>query len=297
MIEQFNSFLEFSNEYDKTLEEALIVLNKKAYPKFGNIVILAGGAGSGKGFVVENLLGMDGKILDVDKLKKLVQKSTDFAARIKKETGEDIAHFDLKVPENVSKLHAIIADNYGTPKKVEDVLFNSIMASDPERKPNIIFDVTLKDMKKLRKISEYVSALGYEKTNVHIVWVMNDVDVAIEQNATRARRVPEKILLSTHEGAALTMKEILDDSTTARQYADGDIWIVFNKAKVDSKYEKSDIPQRPDLKAKKKPKAHFISKAFYVRAKAAGKVASSVSELDSDVVAKIRQYIPKDVEF
>ena len=33
------------------LQEALITFGGKPYPKFGNIVILAGGAGSGKGFI------------------------------------------------------------------------------------------------------------------------------------------------------------------------------------------------------------------------------------------------------
>ena len=37
----------------KSLQEKLITFGKKAYPKFGNVVILAGGAGSGKGFQLE----------------------------------------------------------------------------------------------------------------------------------------------------------------------------------------------------------------------------------------------------
>jgi hypothetical protein len=53
------------------ISEALITFGKSAYPKFGNIVILAGGAGSGKGFQKNNLLGIEGTNIDVDAIKEL----------------------------------------------------------------------------------------------------------------------------------------------------------------------------------------------------------------------------------
>jgi len=37
------------NEFNEYLLEKLITFGGKAYPKFGNVVILAGGGGSGKG--------------------------------------------------------------------------------------------------------------------------------------------------------------------------------------------------------------------------------------------------------
>lgn len=43
------SFKDFTS-----LDEALITFGGKAYPKFGQVVILAGGAGSGKGFTVRH---------------------------------------------------------------------------------------------------------------------------------------------------------------------------------------------------------------------------------------------------
>lgn len=53
------------------LEEAMIVLANQKEAQFGNVVILAGGAGAGKGFVIDNLLQIRGKTLDVDKLKTM----------------------------------------------------------------------------------------------------------------------------------------------------------------------------------------------------------------------------------
>ena len=42
---------EYIEEQYDVLIEKLITFGGKAYPKFGNVVIMAGGAGSGKGFV------------------------------------------------------------------------------------------------------------------------------------------------------------------------------------------------------------------------------------------------------
>lgn len=51
------------------LNEAELSLNGKAYPKFNNVIIAAGGVGSGKGFVLNNVLLFKGKTFDVDVLK------------------------------------------------------------------------------------------------------------------------------------------------------------------------------------------------------------------------------------
>lgn len=87
------SFKDFTS-----LDEALITFGGKAYPKFGQVVILAGGAGSGKGFTLEKLLGIEGITLDVDALKKLVMGSTKLAAEIKAKTGHDVKTMNLKKP-------------------------------------------------------------------------------------------------------------------------------------------------------------------------------------------------------
>jgi hypothetical protein len=65
------SFKQYLNENLSELTEALITFSGQAYPKFGNVVILAGGAGSGKGFVKDKLIGIEGFNFDVDELKSL----------------------------------------------------------------------------------------------------------------------------------------------------------------------------------------------------------------------------------
>ena len=58
-------------KFSEFLSEALMTFGPGAYPKFGNVVILAGGAGSGKGMQKDKLLGINGVNLDVDAIKKL----------------------------------------------------------------------------------------------------------------------------------------------------------------------------------------------------------------------------------
>ena len=54
-LKSLTEFIRESNSKDELLEK-LIVFNNKPYQPFGNIVIMAGGAGSGKGFVKDNLI-------------------------------------------------------------------------------------------------------------------------------------------------------------------------------------------------------------------------------------------------
>ena len=267
--------------YKQFLDEALITFNKKAYPKFGNVVILAGGAGSGKGFVLSNLVGIEGKVFDVDALKKMAMASIKFANKVKKQIGVDITKIDLKNPDNVSLMHQIISQNYKLDKRFKDKTFQGIMEKDPSRKPNLIFDVTLASMTKFYNLTKQVEQLGYDKKHVHIVWVVNDYRVAIRQNLERDRRVPEMILMDTHKGAAVSMKEIISMGSKIKTYMDGDIWLAFNKVMVDSSLEKSEHG------------GQFIKQAFYIKVKEAGKTAISPDKFEESLYKKIKSYVPE----
>lgn len=265
----------------KALQEKLIIFGKSAYPKFGNVVILAGGAGSGKGFQLGNLLGIDGKVFDVDHLKQLAIKSEHFAKRIKDETGQDLKNYDLRNPDMVSKLHDVLSSVYNLPKKNQNTMFADILTRPADRKPNLIFDVTLKDMGKLESITRNVTELGYDMKNIHLVWIVNDFKVAMEQNRNRSRVVSDEILMSTHEGAAITMKKLLDMGEKIKKYLDGDIYITFNKVGVDTNMEKSKFG------------GSYIKDANYIRVKKQGKAVMSSTQLDKEVYDKIKNYVPE----
>jgi dephospho-CoA kinase len=280
---------EFQEELDKILEshtteteelnEKLITFGGKAYPKFGNAVLLAGGAGSGKGFVLSNLLGIEGQVYDVDEVKKLALKSEKIKKLAKDATGKDISKFNLKNPDDVSTLHTILDEELNIIDKRKLARFVSIMVAPEDRKPNLIFDVTLKSLNKLRSITADIEKLGYSKLATHLVWVINSYNVAIQQNRERDRRVPEEILMDTHRGAAQTAKDILDMGKGIDKYLDGDIWYAFNKRGVDSTVAKSDKG------------GSYIKDANYIKVKEAGK-AIDKKKVTDEVVKKIAGYVP-----
>ena len=244
-----------------------------------------GGAGSGKGFVLSNLVGLEGKVLDVDELKTAAAKSPLIRKRVKAETGMDIEAIasDLKNPENVGKLHDIIANVLQLDTRQKKVLMRGILGAAPDRKPNLVFDTTLKDLQKLGNLSRMLTNVGYEKRNIHIVWVVNDIEVAKAQNLTRSRTVPAEILVNTHRGASQTMADIVNMGKTLKTYMDGDIVFAFNKVGVDA-----------DLKVSGGG-GSFLQDAKYFYAKRAGKPPTPVASLDKDIKAKISKYVPKAV--
>ena len=81
--------------------------------------------------------------------------------------------------------------------------------------------------------------LSYKKEDIHLVWILNDIEIAKQQNAERARRVPEEILVATHKGAAVTMGEILNQTTDISHLLNGDITVVFNRRDLDTEIEVS----------------------------------------------------------
>jgi hypothetical protein len=281
----FSAYHDDDTIYDE-LNEALITFGRKAYPKFGTVVIMAGGAGSGKGFVKNNLLGVEGKSFDSDELKKAAARLPLIKKRVMDEMGIDIEKLsnDLRNPDNVFKLHSIIGEYLNLPDRQTSALFKSIIAADPSRKPNIIFDTTLKDLQKFADLTRQIKALGYESTNIHIVWVVNDIEVAKVQNAKRARVVPAEILVNTHRGAAMTMADILNMGKRLKTYMDGDIVFAFNKVGVDSEYQKSERGKGGYVKA---------SNFFYV--KRAGKKVTGVESMKKDLRAKIKSYVPPGI--
>lgn len=282
------SFSNFSKDYCfesvTLLDEALITLGKKAYPKFNNVLIMAGGAGSGKGFVLQNLIGLEGKTFDVDALKAMALRAKNVQKRVKKEIGVDLSSMDLKNPEDVSKLHDIMT-NVGIKDRQQKAAFRSILSSEKDRKPNLIFDVTLKSLSKLKTLTDNAKRLGYKSENIHIVWVVNDVEIAKQQNRGRERVVHTEILVNTHRGVSNTMNDIINMGSTLKRYLDGDIVFAFNKIGVDSSVM---ISGRGGM---------YIKKSNYFYVKRQGQRVRGEKELTKEVRAKIAKYTPNNVDW
>ena len=214
------------DQFENMLMEKLITFNGKVYPKYNNVVVMCGGGGSGKGFVVSNVLGIDAKSLNVDDLKETLIKFKDdnpLSQKFKSKYGKYLSDVDLSNGKECSWLHELVEAN-GFAKKMYNKLFRS--EYHKKDKTNLLFDVTLKNYPKLEDISGLCLIGGYKPENTHMVWVLNDFENSRKANQHRDRRVPEDILRKTHSGCADTVKNILN-KTDSLGYVNGDVWIYF----------------------------------------------------------------------
>lgn len=283
-MKRFTNFLQ--EEYEELVEK-LITFGNRAYPKFGTVVIMAGGAGSGKGFVKKNLVGVEGFTFDVDAIKELALKADGLNAKVKQELGTDLSKLNLTNPDDVAKVHEIIGDYLKIDDKRLEAMYRSIISASPDRKPNMIFDVTLKNLVKLDKLTRAVKNLGYDSENIHIVWVVNDIEVAKKQNLNpkRGRVVPVEILVNTHRGVSQTMMDLINMGKKIKTYLDGDIVFAFNKVDVDSTVSKSERG------------GSYIIDANYFYIKRAGKDILSLKDIGDNIRSKIASYVPKNVDW
>lgn len=187
-------------QYLINLEEARIVPTGKSgsAAKFGQCIILAGGPGTGKGFIRQNYINADYKVFNVDDLKGLYTKMKD------RGIIDDEKEYDFKKPEDVALLHKKVKDRNWKEKERQRVFNNA----DKDRLPNVCFDVTCKEIDDLREILEYTVPLGYYIT---LVWVVGNVEVAAQNNKKRSRTVPETVLRGTHAAVNKFIPELLSN--------------------------------------------------------------------------------------
>lgn len=299
-----------SEQYDILIEK-MITFGGKTSPKYGNVVILAGGMASGKGFVKSNLIGVDGYSFDPDALKPLVASAPKLVKMIKKRFGRDVPALAADMnPKNATILHNLIGKQLKIGDRRLEALYRSITTSPADRKPNIVFDFSLQKFNKLNKTVNSILPLGYEKSNIHIVWVVNDVEVASAQNQARPRTAPENLLRASHEGASLSMQKLVSMGTGISKYLDGEIVIAFNKVKVDNelatgikvkdKKSKGKV-QGPNMPVQTKrglkkvgagSTGQYLKDAEYVYLKRKNKKVTSVDDLSADIIRKIKSYVP-----
>ena len=186
-------------KFRQYLEEKLIMNGQGK--RYGQIVFLAGGAGSGKGFAISNFMEKEKfKIRDVDEWKKGFLK----LAQTKKQFSE-LKGLQLRNPKDVYKLHMFVKEIGIKDKSLELLLRDA----NTNRLPNIMFDITMKDANDITEVLPKLIESGYDSKNVHLTWVLTNYAVAIVNNRNRERVVPEDIMLLSHEGAAKSMYDVI----------------------------------------------------------------------------------------
>lgn len=192
--------------------------NNEVYPKNGIAVIMAGGAGSGKGYVINNFLPIDGKVFDVDHLKTLYSElSTKEGSSINAEDGYE---YDFGNSDDVQRLHKKVSQK-GWKGKSRRQFFQNQRRDNLQ---NVIFDITGKGIKDIAQASTMCKEIGY---TVYLVWVLTSRQRAMWQNLNRERRLNQKIFHDIHNAIYDFLPDFIKNG--AAQYVDN-VWLVFNSS-------------------------------------------------------------------
>ena len=292
-------------ELVRYLEEKLLILGKGG--NYGNAVILAGGAGSGKSFAAKNLMqGEKFKVLNPDDIKDAllalrdrINDSNDKSGLPKSDKLIDLignlSGLDYRDPRDTSKLHMLIHS-----MKLNYQRIVNLFTSKHSELPNVMFDITAKSMSDINSnvggdegALFWLKKAGYKPENIHIVWVLTDYKIALQQNLTRGRVVPTNILLATHSGAAATMQDIM-----FRSYGtlgiNGDMAVILGGQtpttvilKAGSEYTYTQGPNRGRTIKIEKDTADTVVLDFkYFRVKKAGS-----REMNGEALSAIRDYV------
>ena len=301
---EYNRFRDF--EATQSINEKQILYN--GGKNYGQIVFLAGGAASGKGFARDNFMqGSQFKIRDVDELKIAFQKLdeinkftlTDLLDKYKKninqsdmnliqktviDKGYSLKDLNLKTPEHVYALHVLIRAT-GAKDKTLDLLLDGAKLGTL---PNIVIDSTFADLDDMKIYIPKFLAAGYKAKDIHVTWVLTNYEIAIKNNKKRDRVVPEDIVLKTHKGAANTVFTLI--RTGFPKEIDGGIYVILNNPEntmfiVDPKTGE----HYKDIKGRK-----VVGNFMYLTIKKPGKSITTDSEIKKQLYSWIQDNVPPD---
>jgi len=300
----FSEYVELKDYKAYELVEKQILYNNGA--RYGQIVFLAGGAGSGKGFAVKHFMqGSEFKIRDVDELKiafqkldalgkfttqdlldkygdKISEKDKDLIKKELIDNNLKMGQLDLKTPSHVYILHVLVRAT-DVKNKTLDLM---LAGAEKGQLPNLIFDSTFKEVSDMTDVLPKLFAAGYEPKNIHVSWVLTNYQIAIKNNKSRARVVPEDILLATHAGAAQTVYNLV--TTAMPPSVQGGVYVILNNPEntifiVDPKTNK----------AYKDKKGNPVIKDFkYLTLKEPGKPAKKELDVKKQLLTWIKDNVP-----
>ena len=283
------AFKEF-NESLEYLEEKLLLINNGK--KYGQIVFLAGGAGSGKGFASTNFMEKEKfKVRDVDEWKTAFMK----IGALKNKYPE-IKGLHLKKPADVVKLHAFI-EKLG----IKDNTMNALLSGMKNKSvlPNIMFDITGKNINSIAKMMPNLLNAGYNPADIHMVWVLTDYQLAVTNNRTRPRIVQDDILFQTHTGAANTMFDLIKNKGK-KLAINGEIKVILNNLENTIHWKDDDAGVSPEnrtsgkyIKSKDGEKLGVIKDFTYITIKRRGKPNKTPDQIMQQLYQWIVNNIPE----
>ena len=145
-------------------------------PHIFKAIFLAGGPGSGKGFVVSNLMGKDQYGLKIVNSDDVYEKLAGMAKPIP---------LDLKDPKVVASPQG--QETRDKAKRLTKMREGNYL----DGRLGLIIDGTAKDVEKTKNQKDKLESLGYETM---MVFVNTNIDVAQDRNKLRPRQLPDEMV-------------------------------------------------------------------------------------------------------
>ena len=190
--------------------------------------------------------------------------------------GRLLADLDLRNPEHVSALHMAVK-KLGIKEKTLKLLLKDL---NQRHLPNVLFDITLKDVGDISEVIPRLTDVGYDPRNIHLVWVLANYHVAVKANAERERVVDDHILLTTHEGAANTMFNLIKSKGVPG--LNGAVHVILANRENTIYWERSDGT-----------KTSIIKDFTYLTLKPEGKGWNDQGEVNQQILDWIKDNIPR----
>ena len=209
------SFKQYLNE---------IYISPQRGSKYGQVIFLVGGAGSGKSTAIKKYINSTNyKILNPDDLKALLVRAGNRGSKkFKKMKG-----VNPNTPKGSSKVHQFMRDTKIGSKKARTMM-KGLKGSNPRTLPNLMFDRTFSFAGEFKKISQGLISVGYRPENIHVVYVMTDINIALERNKTRKRSLKKDVVKSTNKGSMREFMQLFFRRAKGA-VANGDYFIIVNR--------------------------------------------------------------------
>lgn len=232
---------------NNTLQEKQIQTPPKT-PNEGQVIVMAGSAGSGKNFAIDNFtdIGNKFKVLDIDEIQKLVLKSKIIFKRFEEfleKTSSPYRNYserDLRDPvmfkdsEFVDTIYDFMTVNRIPQTRLGVFLKTN---NNKERLPNIVLNTTFGNVDNIKSKIDTLIEHGYKPENIHLLWVITTKSESMARNLQRDRSVKGDYLDSNYTNTVKNMKDFISKKTgILNRYIQGKFWVVINTDLLTSYY-------------------------------------------------------------